>query len=151
MATRGARLSAEHVQALNMIDIAFYGVRVFSFHWQSAAEKEVRRRWRDYFDSLEIDNTGWTESQSERLIESRYEKFNALLSSIAIAQNYDFDPVELRRNIYSPNAHGTIDAENNAIRSGLSKVLNGASTIKMDVVSFPGGASANGDQGQSVG
>ena len=43
MATRAARVSTEHVQALNMIDIIFY---------KDKAEKPVREAWKKYLDHL---------------------------------------------------------------------------------------------------
>jgi hypothetical protein len=39
MATRAARLSAEHVQALNMIDLVFYGSCFFDIHRRSKTEQ----------------------------------------------------------------------------------------------------------------
>lgn len=137
MATRAARLSPEHVQALNMINIAFYGTRFLGFRWQSAAEKTVCRSWRDYFDSLDIDNSKFTEDQNSRLFDTRLNKFIVLLSDIAAAQNYDFDAVELRRHMYSPNAHGKIEAEHDAIRSGLARIVSGERPLSMEVISFP--------------
>lgn len=41
MTTRMQRLSIDHVRALNMIDICFYGQRVAVWHWQTEAEKKV--------------------------------------------------------------------------------------------------------------
>lgn len=137
MATRAARLSAEHVQALNMIDIAFYGSKFCGFHYQWPAAKAVCRDWKIYFDSLSADMTGFTPDQHQRLTDSRDDKFTDLLASMAIAQNFDFDKVQLKRNMYNPQLHVDIDKDHRNIREGLARVLTGKSTIKMDVVNFP--------------
>ena len=41
MSTRAERLHREHVQALNMIDIEFYGRRLFGTRYQTSKEKSV--------------------------------------------------------------------------------------------------------------
>src|SRR5689334_2498204 len=52
MATRAARVSHQHVQALNMIDIEFYGRRVLGTQFQTPREKGVTNAWRIYSDHL---------------------------------------------------------------------------------------------------
>src|SRR4051794_12725865 len=52
MATRAARLSPEHVQALNMIDLVFFGHVIGARVWRSKTEQEVLDRWREYHDHL---------------------------------------------------------------------------------------------------
>lgn len=49
MATRGAKVSPDHVEALNMIDIEFYGRRSGR---RSRAEKSVVDAWKIYLDWL---------------------------------------------------------------------------------------------------
>lgn len=143
MATRAARLSIEHVRALNMIDMAFYGFKLWGFHYQRPAAKAVSRDWKAYFDSLRTDMTDYTQDQHQRLTDARDDKFTDLLSSMAIAQNYDFDKVHLRRSMYNPQLHADIDTDQRIIREGLARVLSGQSTIKMDVVNFPEAAQAD--------
>lgn len=137
MATRATRLAPAHVQALNMIDIAFYGARTFGRQRQTDAEKAVTTARRIYFDSLDIRGQD-TDAQRDQWARSHDEKFFALLEKIAIAQNFDFDPVELRRGAYVPIAHGTIETDQEAIRVGLAKVLRGDAALPMRVVNFPG-------------
>jgi hypothetical protein len=52
LATRAARLSADHVQALNMIDLVFYGSYFFGIHRRSKGEQAVIDAWREYLDQL---------------------------------------------------------------------------------------------------
>ena len=149
MATRAARLSPEHVRALNMIDMAFYGTKFWGLHYQRPASKAVSRNWKAYFDSLSMDLTGFTPDQHQRLLETRDDKFTDLLASMAVAQNYDFDKVHLKRNMYSPQLHADIDSDQRIIREGLARVLSGQSTIKMDVVNFPEAAQVHNPTSQN--
>lgn len=52
MATRRARLSPDHVQALNMIDLAFYGRRDAGTHRPTRTEIAVTDAWHVYLDHL---------------------------------------------------------------------------------------------------
>jgi hypothetical protein len=48
MSTRAERVSREHVQALNLIDIEFYGRVKFRTRWQTRSEKAVTNAWKNY-------------------------------------------------------------------------------------------------------
>lgn len=52
MATRAARLSGEHVRALNMIDLVFYGERTFGILRRNAKEQNILDAWKEYHDHL---------------------------------------------------------------------------------------------------
>lgn len=52
MKTRAERISRDHVQALNMIDIEFYGRRIFGRRFQIKKEKRVTNAWKTYNDHL---------------------------------------------------------------------------------------------------
>lgn len=114
MATRAARLSPEHVQALNMIDLEFYG--------GGTKEKGVREAWKQYLDHLntryENDTTGaWSIRQLDLLIDLLYQMSNCL--------GFDFDKTQIKNSVYSPIAHGNLEQELNIIRGGLVKILTG--------------------------
>lgn len=136
MATRAARLSQTHVEALNMIPIAFYGRRLFGSQRQSKAEKRVTVAWRDYLAHLSSDATKMTQSQQDVHFNESNEKFINLLHVIAIAQRFDFEPVDLRSG-YSPVHHNTIDAESEAIRAGLAQIVSGRAPLPMRIVDWP--------------
>ena len=126
MATRAARVSIEHVQALNMIDIIFY---------KDKAEKPVREAWKKYLDHL---NTPPLEQdQSAHWSERRDDLFVELLSKMAESLGYHFDDVHLKKGIYFPQAHSDQELAQIAIRDSLVKVLSGEKAIPMKVVSFP--------------
>jgi hypothetical protein len=134
MATRAARLSAEHVQGLNMIDLVFYGSHVLGIHHRSKTERTVIEAWREYHDHLSTKVTDaaipvWN-TQGEEL-------FVNLLFAIAADVSFKFDRVQLKKGAYSPMAHSDLENEQTAIRRMALQLLSGNSALKMDVTKFP--------------
>ena len=131
MATRANRLSQEHVQALNMIDLAFYGRRVVGVHRPTKSEIAVTDAWHEYLDHLHpgTADEAWGVRGDEL--------FTNLLNAMAEDVGYSFDRVQLRKGAYSPNAHGQQEAQLQALRRLICEVLAGDRAIKMDVTSFP--------------
>ena len=75
MATRAERLSTEHVQALNLIDIEFYGKIRWGTRFQTEREKAVTNAWKNYNDHLNHTQGGedwWTRGE-ELLVKMLYE------------------------------------------------------------------------------
>lgn len=134
MGTRASRVSGEHVQALNMIDLAFYGSRPFGMARRSKREQAVLDAWHEYHNHLNIkaddaSMTLWSVNGSEL--------FTSLLFAIAEDLNYTFDRVQLKTGSYSPVAHGDIEADQTAIRKLIVKLLSGERALKMDIEKFP--------------
>lgn len=136
-ATRGQRLSLDHVRALNMIDVAFYGSKLLWFRWQSAAEKAVTIAWTVYLDNLGTDTTGYGDAQWAVLESKRTELFIDLLAAISRSVGYDFDRVHLAKSVYVPVAHGKQEVQEQALRDALVQVFSGSKALKMDVASVP--------------
>ena len=134
MATRAARVSNEHVQALNMIDLAFYGRRVLGLHRRSKSEQTVIDAWREYHDHL---NTNAAEDAIRIWHVNGDELFTNLLFSMAIDVGYNFDRVQLKKGAYSPIAHGELKEQQSALRSLAIEVLSGNIPLKMDVMRRP--------------
>jgi hypothetical protein len=119
MATRGATLSFNHVQALNMIDLEFSD--------GNPKEKEVKRIWKEYLDhlgSLPTDPEqkkaalpGWSDKRDDYLAE--------LLEAMGKCFGYDFDKVYIKKGIYSPEGHAQDEMEQRAMRFFLLQVLQG--------------------------
>lgn len=115
MATRANRLSPEHVQALNMIDLDFQRKRHF---------KAVRVAWKTYFNHLNQDASsvaGWADKGAEL--------FFALLSEMARVHGYEVDREDIRSRLYSPVAHGQLEKDQARVRSSLLEVLDGTRPI----------------------
>ncbi|MDE2157084.1 MAG: hypothetical protein KGJ32_14535 [Xanthomonadaceae bacterium] len=131
MATRASRLSPDHVQALNMIDLAFYGRRDFGKHRATRTEIAVTDAWHEYLDHLS------TKSEDGTWVARSDELFTNLLSAMAKDVGYSFDRVQLKKGAYSPIAHGEQEQRVQAIRQLASEVLSGDRPIKMAVTNFP--------------
>ncbi len=134
MSTRAERLSRNHVQALNMIDIEFYGRRIFGIRIQSPREKSVTNSWKNYNQYLnEKDNY----ESLDLWLKKGDEQFTKLLYEMSQAIGYDYDEVQLRQDCYRPEAHFTIENTQLEVLSGLAEVLNGNRSLPMSVTHFP--------------
>lgn len=124
MASRGATLSAPHVEALNRIDLEFSGNKKYN---------KVIEAWKEYFDNLciKVDTdetlTIWSVRNEELRANLLYEMGQSL--------GYAFDKVLIKRNVYSPIGHERIERENELIRKGLLDVLNLETAIPMTIIS----------------
>ncbi len=126
MATRANKVSHSHVQALNMIDIEFYGRRVFGQQVQTGSEKSVTNAWKNYSDHL---NNSYAQDQLGRWMEDGEKLLAKLLFEMSSALGYGFDEVQLRRNVYSPIAHGKQQFQEQNIREGIEQLLTGKKAL----------------------
>ena len=124
MATRPSRVSVEHVRALNMIDLEFYGDEKF---------KEVREKWRIYHDHLNEQNI--PDARIAAWVEKGGDLFDDLLHSMSVALGYDFDRVQLKRGSYIPRAHGEEETIQRSIRDSLRAILGGTKPFPITVTS----------------
>lgn len=137
MATRSARLAPEHVRALNMIELAFYGPQALRNRKQSEGDRQVIAAWREYLDHFSsIAATASTDAIRAWNLTGD-ELFINLLEKMGTSLRYDFDRVQLKKGWYSPVAHGKLEADQEAIRLGVADLLAGKTSLKMDVVAFP--------------
>lgn len=140
MTTRMQRESVDHVRALNMMDICFYGKRVFVWHRQTASEKKFAVSWKIYLNNLTTDIGGWSDSQQQIHFSHRNKQFNSLLSDIGAAVGYHFDEVHIEKAGYIPVAHDDNYTKQRQLLESAVHVLQDKQSIKMDVVSFPSDA-----------
>lgn len=136
MSTRAQRLHREHVQALNMIDIEFYGrkIPIIKIRYQTKKEQTVTHAWKSYNSHLNKiqdypDINIWI-SKSDDL-------FNDLLYALSQAMSYDFDKVQLQRDCYRPIAHGDLETTQANILKGLEKVFSGDTALPMFITNAP--------------
>lgn len=136
MSTRAEKVNRAHVQALNMIDIEFYGrmIPIIRTRYQRRTEQAVTHAWKIYNSHLnkfgEFDNLSIWSTRSDEL-------FTELLYALAQSLDYDFDKVQLQRDCYRPQAHGELENLQGKILVGLEKVLSGESPLPMQVVNIP--------------
>lgn len=128
MATRGARVSPEHVQALNMIDIFFNN---------SKKEKQVLEEWHKYHSILNEQIDSKSESALGLWVSRKDEQFIKLLYSLSKALGFNFEETLLKKGGYTPVAHGDAETAQLTIRDNLAKILSGQQAIPMAVTSFP--------------
>ncbi|MFA4915514.1 MAG: DUF6680 family protein [Syntrophales bacterium] len=126
MATRAATVSPQHVQALNMIDLEFQGMKY----------KGVTDAWKTYLDHL-YHYPKDDEKQQPIWGERRVDLLAKLLMEMGKSLGYVFDEVHVKRGIYAPEAHAQFETEERLIRGGLVRLLYGDAHLKMDVTSFP--------------
>ena len=132
MATRAAPLSFQHVQAMNMIDLAFYGKGPGK---RSNTAQKVLDLWKEYIyhvsdrEFQERDSPSWGTKLRDLHVD--------LLIAIGSDVGYSFDRVVLRKGAYSPEAHGLMEFEQQQLRKLTIQLLEGKSSLSMNVASFP--------------
>jgi hypothetical protein len=123
MRTRATLLSPSHIEALNMIDVEFYG--------NKKNNKNVVSAWKLY-----LDNLGDQRTPEDILLSKRNDLFVDLLYTMSIALNYDFDKEHIKNTCYIPQAHVDVESEQHLIRKGVLRVLNGDLVIPMHVTNL---------------
>jgi hypothetical protein len=147
MGTRQARVSFDHVRALNMIDLGYYGTRVpvFGWVWRNKHEKEVLTAWHDYHTHLSLPADGHrpqNDAEQRDWIGRGDELFTNLLDRLAAANNFRFERAQLRGGSYSPEAHGIVEMEQQSVRRLAIEVLDGRKPLPMEVKAWPVDAAA---------
>lgn len=115
MGTRAVALSQVHVDALNQIDVEFYGWRP-SHNRVIAAWKALRNHLGDS-GFMNADGAGW----NRKIVDLRVE----LLHQMAKALGYEFEKDDILRNVYTPIAHGDLEDDHRLIRKGVVELLTG--------------------------
>jgi hypothetical protein len=123
MATRGAMLSPEHVAALNAVPIEFYG--------KSDPLRDIGVAWKTLLDHL--NNFTGTDLWGQ----TRLDLFNVLLLKISTYLGYPFSALEIKREVYLPAGHITLQTDQDIIRKGLVQLFDGKTPLPMDVKGFP--------------
>ena len=121
LATRGYPLSFEHVRALNLIDIEFYGCT------------PIRESWNLYRDHLNSQYPSNDRKEAQAIWDDRQKEYlTDLLYVMSKLLGYDdFDKVILKKGSYNPIAHGILDLEQRAIRIGFISLLSGNTPLKV--------------------
>ena len=129
MATRGNRLSLEHVQALNSIVLFF----------DSKKDKIIVEKWNEYLDYLNGQNLNSQDKdypiKLDAWTEKAYDLLADLLQVMGKSLGYDFDKVKIKRGIYSPRGHGEESADQFLIRKSMVDILSGKKPLGVKVES----------------
>jgi hypothetical protein len=118
MSTRATPTSYVRVNALNMIDLEFYG--------GGSLERAVREAAEAHLASLNKP----PEPHSLAVWDARtQETYIRLLKAMARFLRYEFSETHLERSVYYPNAHGTFSDEQERARKAMLNLLEGRSAI----------------------
>ena len=82
-------------------------------------------------------NNRLPDDQIQLWIAQGAELFTNLLYAMAQDIGYKFDRVQLKRDSYSPVAHGELESENAELRKATLSLVTGKHALKMNVVGFP--------------
>lgn len=108
-----------------MIEIEYYDCR-------NTKGKKVLDCWKAYLDNLtdevlfKADNKKWNSDREEKFIDMLFEMGKFL--------KYDFDKVAIKRNAYSPQAHGDAERSQEKIQNQLLNVLSGEQSISIELI-----------------
>lgn len=140
MATRNAFMSVEHVQALNMIEVTFYGRGPGK---RKATEDAVLDQWRYYLSFLtEVGVATQPLAQGESYqnpqphqFQRRDELFVDLLASIASDLGYHYDKATLKpTGGYSPWSHAHAAESRARLIDSANDLLSGRRSVAVRVV-----------------
>ena len=125
MATRATRVSPRHVGALNAIEV--------EFSEGGRGDKLVLDAWRLYLDHLNASPQTMSESQFEVWQGTGNDLLTGLLYEMSRALQYNFDKLALKKNIYSPAAHGDLEMYESLVRKHVVEIITGKSSIPVDI------------------
>jgi hypothetical protein len=130
MATRAAKMSVDHVKALNMIDLVFYG----SWRGRTKKEQTILNAWKEYLDHL---NSWKSEADGLLWSSTAEELFLNLLAAIAADAGFSFDRVQLKRGAYFPKGHGDYEQDNLLTRKAWLEIVEGKRPLRMEITNIP--------------
>ncbi len=127
MATRGERLAPVHITALNSIDLAFFGFRLFGWPVRSGAAQEVIDCWHEYHLHLSPaeDKRPSTPAAHSAWAATSNELFLNLLEALAKATNHRFDRKLLRDGGYYPTGASAKADDQDALLRSMLEVFRG--------------------------
>lgn len=128
-----ARIAADHVRALNMIDVVFYGRVVNGKAHRTETEQAVLNAWRSYHDHLS-DPANGPQANQDVVFAARDELFLNLLEAMAKDLKFDFDRVTLKKGGYTPQAHGDFAAQQLQLLRDADEVFAGRRPIRVEPV-----------------
>ena len=118
MQTRLTRLSAEHVGALNLVQLEFYG------------QEPVMTAHRQYIEHLNAPIPP-TEPEQQRFFGTADSLFHDLLAAIADTLNYNFDKQDLARHSYVPQGWQDYEGLQHGNMVLLSQLLKGERALQV--------------------
>jgi len=131
MATRATPLYAQHVEALNMIDIEFFEDKTITESW-----KLLLDNFASYPKDPKDPNDPSYQAELNLCMDKSTNLLTDLLYEMAKSLNYKFDKVHLKRSVYNPKGHADYILDQEFIRQSLVRVLLGKIPIPIKVVNM---------------
>lgn len=130
-----SRGSIEHVQALNQIDIEYYGRRFPLCTHKTKAEKDVILSWKEYLKHLNTmtQSRGVDGNIPQEVLSKSEELLMSLLAKMAQSLGYNFNEDALRLGIYKPELFFRNAQFNQSIQQSISDVLEGKKSISVKI------------------
>ncbi|MCB0748321.1 MAG: hypothetical protein KDC90_12745 [Ignavibacteriae bacterium] len=128
MATRATRMSHEHIRALNMIDVSFYG--------DDKKSKNVIESWKVYLDNLAINTEKMSEDALNHWSDKNQDLLIDLLQKMALSLDYNFDKTSIKNTSYFPRGHELQELDQLIIRKGMVELFKGSSSLPIEL-KFP--------------
>lgn len=120
MATRRAQLTAEHVTALNLIEIDFHG------------KTRVLQAWKGYFENLCTDPKD--EHKFQRAVADRPSLLTKLLHEIASVVGYRIEQLDIMAGGYTPQAMYNAFQRQQDLQTVAIEVLSGTKPLLVKYV-----------------
>lgn len=112
MRTRAITLHNDHVAALNLVQLEFYG------------QHKIDQTFRHYLAHLSLE-VPTADEPLRVFIDDRQDRFFSLVQEIAAELGYRFDKADLKRLSYSPKGWANIEAQQQAIIARTLDLLDG--------------------------
>lgn len=122
MSTRAAPATPSHVDALNLILIAFSG--------NSSSEISVRKLWKDYFDHL--CNPSKSEGNEARWISLKAQKLTSLLQEMASALGFKTTDIHISDESYYPQHLANMQIKQDIVQDLLIRTLSGEKALRIE-------------------
>lgn len=122
MSTRATNMEKAHVEALNMIDVAFYS--------SNKKDNAVVSQWKIYLDHLNdgiYPRTSWDSKRKEIFVD--------LMFIMADSLGFEFDKSHINKTSYYPSGHGEIAGDQFQIRKGLLSLIKGDIALTVEIKS----------------
>jgi hypothetical protein len=134
IATYATRVSPDHIQALNMITIEFYGTESVLSSWRLYQQHLITPAPKANDTSIPIEER---EKAAQQWLETGNDLFINLLVDMSNEVGFPFDKPTLSKGVYYPIAQEKIEIENRILREGLLKIICNREPLSMNVTGFP--------------
>jgi hypothetical protein len=122
MATRRATISADHVNALNLIEIEYHG------------KQRVIDAWKDYLKHM---STPFDQKDITRITRERQTLLAKLLSAMSRVMGFKMEQLEIFEGGYYPQGAVNTETQQEAIRKMFASIAAGERGMPIEITKVP--------------